>query len=321
MIDSYNRKIDYMRISITDRCNLRCRYCMPDGIELCSHDDILSFDEVLLVCKEAVNLGIVNFKITGGEPLVRKDCHRLIKKIYGLDGVNEVTLTTNGILLLDQLDDIIESGIRSINISLDTLDRDRYKQITGFDKLDTVMDAIYKSISRGLRVKINTVLHDENYREDFAELVNLAKNLPVDVRFIEMMPIGLGAKSKMISNEELIEILKAQFGTIKSDNTKHGNGPAKYYKLDGFKGAIGFISAIHGKFCDSCNRIRMTSTGDIKSCLCFDKTFSLKDALKNRDAGKVFDILRKSIVEKPEMHCFEDAEKITEIKKMTQIGG
>ncbi|WAW15875.1 GTP 3',8-cyclase MoaA [Peptostreptococcus equinus] len=321
MIDSFNRNIDYMRISVTDRCNLRCRYCMPDGIELCSHDYILSFDEILMVCKEAIGLGIVNFKITGGEPLVRKDCHKLIKKIYELGGVNEVTITTNGILLVDQLDDIIDAGVKSINISLDTLDREKYEQITGFDQIDKVLEAIEKSVEKGIRVKINSVLHDKDYKEDFLNLIKLAQKYPIDVRFIEMMPIGLGANSMLVSNEDLKKILETSFENVSSDKTKHGNGPAEYCRIDGFLGAIGFISAMHGKFCDSCNRIRMTSTGEIKSCLCFDKQISLKDALKARDSKAISEILKNSILEKPEMHCFEDKKRITELKRMTQIGG
>ena len=321
LIDLFNRKIDYMRISITDRCNLRCRYCMPDGIDLCSHDDILSFDEILMVCREAIKLGIVNFKITGGEPLVRKNCHELIRKIYDLDGVNEVTLTTNGVLLGQQLDRLVEAGVVSINISLDTLDREKYKQITGFDEIDKVFEAIEKSIEKGIRVKINSVLHDEDYSKDFISLVDFARRYPIDVRFIEMMPIGLGAESMLVSNEDLKKILMDTFENVTKDNKKHGNGPAEYYNIDGFKGAIGFISAIHGKFCDSCNRIRMTSTGDIKSCLCFDKKISLKDALREKNPNRVYDMLVNSILEKPEMHSFEDKNSITELKKMTQIGG
>jgi len=294
---------------------------MPDGIELCSHNDILSFDEILMVCKEAINLGIVNFKITGGEPLVRKNCHELIRKIYELDGVNEVTLTTNGILLREQIDDLVSVGVRSINISLDSIDKEKYKAITGFDALDRVFEAIEMSIERGVRVKINSVLHDKNYKEDFLGLLGLAKKYPIDVRFIEMMPIGLGAQSELVSSEELMKILKSLFKNINKDQTKHGNGPAKYYKIDGFLGSIGFISAIHGKFCDSCNRIRMTSTGDIKSCLCFDNKVSLKEALREKNTSKIADILAISIEEKPKMHCFEDIKHITELKKMTQIGG
>lgn len=294
---------------------------MPDGIDLCSHDDILSFDEIVKVCREAVGLGIVNFKITGGEPLVRKNCPELIEKIYSIDGVNEVTLTTNGVLLTEQLDRLISSGIKSINISLDTINRGKYKEITGFDELDKVFEAIKKSIDRGIKVKINSVLHDKNFKDDYFELISLAKKYPIDVRFIEMMPIGLGAKSMLISNDELVKILKESFKNVDIDEKKHGYGPAKYYKVDGFLGSIGFISAIHGKFCDSCNRIRMTSTGDIKSCLCFDKEISIKEALRNNDVKKVREMLIESILDKPEKHSFEEMDSITEVKNMSKIGG
>ncbi len=274
-----------------------------------------------MVCKEAVKLGIVNFKITGGEPLVRRDCSELIKEIYEIDGVKDVTLTTNGIFLEEQLEDLVSAGVKSINISLDTLDRKRYEEITGFDKIDKVFQGIEKAVRLGVRVKINAVLHDEHYEEDFISLCLLSKKYPLDVRFIEMMPIGYGADSKLISNDLLLELLKNKFGSVRQDNAKRGHGPARYYEVDGLKGRIGFISAIHGVFCDSCNRIRMTSTGEVKSCLCFDKGFDLKDAINNRDEIEISEILKQSILEKPEKHCFDEEENITEAKKMIQIGG
>lgn len=310
-----------MRISITDRCNLRCRYCMPDGIIQCDHDEILTFDEIVMICKEAVKLGIVKFKITGGEPLVRKDCADLIKMIYQIEGVEQVTLTTNGVLLKDYLEDLIEAGLKSVNISLDTLNRDKYREITGFDEIDMVMDSISSAVEAGLKVKINAVMHDKNYIEDFKNLISIARKNPIDVRFIEMMPIGLGASSHLVSNEELLNELGKRYEEIEFDKVKRGNGPAIYYKIPKFKGDIGFISAIHGKFCKDCNRIRLTSRGELKSCLCYGNEISLKDALKAGDSEKVGSLIKESIISKPEQHCFEELENITEKKKMAQIGG
>lgn len=321
MKDTFDRTIDYMRVSITDRCNLRCEYCMPDGVQLCSHEDILTYDEILLVCKEAVSLGIVKFKITGGEPLVRKDCACLIKNIYEIPGVEQVTLTTNGVLLKDQLAELKEAGLKNINISLDTLDREKYLKVTGFDKINQVLDSIKAAMDAGMKVKINAVMHDRGYQKDFKELVEFAKDKPLDVRFIEMMPIGYGADAYLVSNETLMKELNETYKGVEPDDDIKGNGPAVYYKIPGFNGSIGFISAIHGKFCRNCNRIRLTSLGEIKSCLCFDNGISLKDAIKNKDSKEINRLLKDSINEKPEEHCFGDLENITERKNMIQIGG
>lgn len=321
MRDSYDRDIDYMRISITDRCNLRCEYCMPMGVQLFSHDDILTYDEIVMVCREAVNSGIAKFKITGGEPLVRKDCHDLIKSIYQIKGVKDVTLTTNGVLLKDQLNDLIEAGLKSVNISLDSVDREKYKKITGFDCLEQVFDSIEAAVAAGLKVKINSVLHDADYEEDFKKLLEFPMKHKIDLRFIEMMPIGYGSSCCLVSNEMLLEDLKALYKEVEMEASPRGNGPAVYYKINGFKGCIGFISSIHGKFCHKCNRIRMTSTGEVKSCLCYEKQVNLKDAIKTGNKDEIRILLREAILSKPEKHCFEEVDRITELKKMVQIGG
>lgn len=319
--DSYDRDIDYMRISITDRCNLRCNYCMPMGVQLFSHDDILTYDEIVMVCREAVSLGIVKFKITGGEPLVRKDCHELIRRIYQIKGVKDVTLTTNGVLLKDQLEDLIGAGLKSVNISLDSVDREKYKKITGFDCLEKVFDSIEAAVEAGLKVKINSVLHEADYMEDFKKLLEFPMKHQIDLRFIEMMPIGYGSDCYLVSNEILLKDLKALCKEVEIEAGSRGNGPAVYYKVHGFRGCIGFISSIHGKFCNKCNRIRMTSTGELKSCLCFEKQVDLKDAIRLGNKDEIRMLLRGAILSKPEKHCFEDADRITELKKMVQIGG
>ncbi len=321
MKDSYDRRIDYMRVSITDRCNLRCGYCMPNGSPPCSTNDILTCDEILMVCKEAVKLGIVKFKITGGEPLVRKDCAALIKKLYQIEGVEQVTLTTNGIFLKDKLEELIDAGLKSVNISLDSLNKEKYKKITGFDEVEKVLASIMASLEAGLKVKINSVMHDKEYESDFINLLSMAKDYPINVRFIEMMPIGCGAKSYLVSNDILLEKLHEMYEGIEKDEEKKGNGPAVYYKIPNFKASIGFISAMHGKFCKNCNRIRLTSHGEVKSCLCFDNGVSLQDAIKKRDLNTISELLEKSIRDKPEEHCFEEYTNITERRKMVQIGG
>lgn len=323
--DSYGREINYMRISITDRCNLRCCYCMPDGADWIPMKDILTYEEITAVCQEAVKLGITRFKITGGEPLVRRECSKLIRMIKEIPGTEVVTLTTNGLLLGEQLESLMQAGLDAVNISLDTLDKEKYKQVTGFDKLSVVLASITKAVESGIPVKINAVLQKGMNEEEWLPLTQLAKNLPLSVRFIEMMPIGYGNIPQSISNEELKEKIMRYYGNLTEDFRIYGNGPAVYYSIEGFKGNIGFISAIHGKFCNLCNRIRMTSTGDIKPCLCYEQRWELKPALrmehKEKRQESIQKILIESIKNKPQMHCFENVKSVSEKHFMGQIGG
>lgn len=323
--DSYGREINYMRISITDRCNLRCCYCMPDGADWIPMKDILTYEEITAVCQEAVKLGITRFKITGGEPLVRRECSKLIRMIKEIPGTEVVTLTTNGLLLGEQLESLMQAGLDAVNISLDTLDKEKYKQVTGFDKLSVVLASITKAVESGIPVKINAVLQKGMNEEEWLPLTQLAKNLPLSVRFIEMMPIGYGNIPQSISNEELKEKIMRYYGNLTEDFRIYGNGPAVYYSIERFKGNIGFISAIHGKFCNLCNRIRMTSTGDKKPCLCYEQRWALKPALrmehKEKRQESIQKILIESIKNKPQMHCFEDVKSVSEKHFMGQIGG
>lgn len=320
--DSYGREIKYMRISITDRCNLRCSYCMPEEVEWLPMEKILTFEEIEFICREAVALGITCFKITGGEPLVRKDCVKLIEKLKKVPGVEQVTLTTNGVLLSEHIDGLINAGLDAVNISLDTLDEEKYKDITGAAELPKVLDSIEDALHRGMKVKVNVVLQQGVNDDEWQQLTGLAKKYPVDVRFIELMPIGHGKDGGQVSNDWIFQQIRNVYGDhVEKDREKHGNGPAEYYRIEGFQGSIGFISAIHGKFCDKCNRIRLTSTGEIKPCLCYSETISVRDIARERDADGVRACLKKAIEKKPAMHQFERDEKVTEKKNMSQIGG
>ena len=239
--DSYGREINYMRISITDRCNLRCRYCMPDGAEWIPMKEILTYEEITEVCQEAVKLGITRFKITGGEPLVRRGCPEVIRMIKNIPGTELVTLTTNGLLLGEQLEALLSAGLDAVNISLDTLDIKKYEWITGFDKLAVVLSSIEKAVASGIPVKINAVLQKGMNEEEWLPLTELARKLPLSVRFIEMMPIGYGNMSESISNEELKETIRKHYGNLTEDFRVYGNGPAVYYSIEGFQGNVGFI--------------------------------------------------------------------------------
>lgn len=329
MKDSFGREINYMRISITDRCNLRCSYCMPkEGIRLVPAEEILTFEEIVRVCQAAAELGIRQFKITGGEPLVRPGCPDLVGMIKRLPGVRQVTLTTNGVLLGQYLDVLLENGLDAVNISLDTLNEKVYRQITGSDVLPAVRAGMGQAVERGLKVKINSVLQKGVNDREWMLLTELARDMPTDVRFIEMMPIGLGKKQEGISGQAVLSKLKRKYPGIQPDNRFHGNGPAVYYRIPGFAGSIGFISAVHGRFCENCNRIRLTAKGELKPCLCYEASVNVKKALRSkgyadceRREEELKDMVRRAVIQKPEMHCFEAADQITEERQMVQIGG
>lgn len=329
MKDSYGRTIDYMRISVTDRCNLRCRYCMPEGIETLPMRELLTFEEILQIVQAAVSLGITKIKITGGEPLVRKDIARLVGMIHAVEGVASVTMTTNGVLLREHLEELVKNGLDAVNISLDTMNAAEYEQITGRDELKNVLAGIEAAEKTGLKVKVNTVLWDNACRDELFPILQLAKERNIDVRYIELMPIGEGKMGKGISGEEWLHRLREQYPALCEDDRVHGNGPAKYYRIPGFCGSVGFINAVHGKFCESCNRIRLSSTGQLKPCLCYGETADLRKIVRqcNPPGNKkqiqeaLADAMAAAIREKPKAHCFEAQSEITEKKKMVSIGG
>ena len=325
MRDQFARTIDYMRISVTDRCNFRCRYCMPDGIRLVPMDKILTYEQITEICEASVSLGITKFKITGGEPLVRLGCPDLVGMIRGIPGVEQITMTTNGMLLAEMLPELIKNGLDAVNISLDTLKPDVFRYITGKDALPDVLLGIRTAADSELKVKINTVLQQGVNEEEWEDLLLLAKELPVDVRFIEMMPIGHGKGCPEVSNKELLEKIRQKYPGMEEDLSIHGNGPARYIRIPGFLGGAGFISAMHGKFCASCNRIRLTSQGRLKPCLCYGDSVDLMDVLRIQDREKRHLLLAEKIAGavrlKPESHCFDNLYDVTEQREMVQIGG
>lgn len=286
---------------------------MPNGIEKVSMKEILTYEEILHIVEESVKLGIKHIKITGGEPLVRIGCPDLIKRIKKIPGIETVTLTTNGILLKKYYEALVESGVDGINVSLDTLKPELYEKITGKDCLQEVLEGLYLFEQTNIRLKIN-VVSLQTEENNLIELVEIARNHKIDVRFIEVMPIGFGKEFETISHTDLFEQLKERYHLIK-DETRHGFGPAVYYTIPGFMGSIGFISAMHAKFCESCNRVRLTSTGDLKPCLCYQTKVNLKHETK------ILETLETCIFNKPKAHCFEDVSQISEDKKMVSIGG
>lgn len=323
MRDGFGRKIDYMRVSVTDRCNLRCGYCMPEGVAPEPAAALLTFDEIVFICAQAAGLGITRFKLTGGEPLIRRDCPALVAALKGTPGVEQVTLTTNGVLLKDRLDELLDAGLDAVNVSLDAMDRDQYRAITGVDALDKVLASIDAAAGR-LSVKINCVVQRGVNEDAPLSLVKLAKERPVDVRFIEMMPFGAGRGVASVPNAEVLAMIEARYGKSTADERVHGNGPAVYRRLDGFTGGVGFISAVHEGFCARCNRLRLMSTGELKPCLCYGDTVPLRDILRDGAgdrAERVRDGIREAVRRKPMAHCFETPEAVTECRRMVQIGG
>lgn len=321
MVDNYGREINYMRVSVTDRCNLRCTYCMPKGITKIAHEEILSYEEILRICKEAVQLGILNFKITGGEPLVRKGCTDFVRRLKAIPGVETVTITTNGILLDRYLDKLIAAGIDGINISLDTTDKEVYNRLTGGDNcVGDVLQQVERCANSGIKTKINAVLLEET-APFLQQTASLAEKMAVDVRFIELMPIGQGATMHGLRAPDVLNKLREVWPDLHATNEKRGNGPARYYKSKGLQGRIGFISAISAEFCDGCNRVRLTSTGQLKPCLCFDDGIDLKPVLQQTENTSLQTAMAQCIFHKPKSHCFYNTEKITEQKDMHRIGG
>ena len=321
MKDRFDRTIDYMRISITDRCDLRCRYCMPNGCSKVTMDQILSYEEIERICRAGARLGIRKLKVTGGEPFVRLGCTDLIKNLKALEGIEKVTVTTNGQLLFRYIDDLKEAGADGINISLDTLDPDRFAWITGGGQLQKTLDAVDLSLAAGIPTKTNCLLHKGFNEDEILSLVRFAFRKGILMRFIELMPIGIADPSVGISNETVLRTLQKEWPDLAPDGRKYGNGPAVYYTRPGVLGGIGLISAIHDAFCSGCNRIRLTSTGQIKPCLCYDDGTDIKPYLNGTDE-ELTEALREAILKKPAAHCFTSRQFGSgEQRLMSQIGG
>ena len=323
MLDRYGRVINYLRISVTDRCNLRCCYCMPEGVQDVGMKNILTFEEIWEIVRTGVSLGITHIRITGGEPLVRKGCVDLIRGIREIPGVETITMTTNGVLLGNYGKQLNEAGVDGVNISLDTLDPEEFYKITGKRELQEVLAGIRAVKTAGLPVKLNAVNRKEL---DPIPLVRYAQEENLPLRFIEMMPVGYGKKYVGRSNEELRETLEAVCGkaecmTNREELSRMGSGPAVYYQFSDLKVPVGFISAIHGKFCDTCNRVRLTAEGYLKLCLCYDEGEDLRRVLREGEKENLRTIMEQTIFRKPAAHCFEHPAEMTETHEMVKIGG
>lgn len=329
MIDQYNRKIEYARISLTDRCNLRCRYCMPEhGIEKLRHEDILTFDEILRVVRALASLGVRKVRLTGGEPLVRRGIADLVCAIREVPGIEQVVLTTNGVLLDEMAEPLVRAGLSGVNISLDTRNPETFAGITRRPLLDKVLAGISRLQGLGLAsIKFNCVPLAGVNESEIPALAALARQHPVKVRFIELMPIGCAyeAGCRGVPMERVRRQLEKAYGPLKAAALpgSTADGPAVYYHLDGFRGEIGFIDAVDHKFCSSCNRVRLTAEGFLKLCLNARTGLDIRTLLRSGVSEEQLRLaMQQAIYRKPEEHFFEEKENAArDSRAMVQVGG
>lgn len=341
LIDQFSRTISYLRLSITDRCNLRCMYCMPKGEEdsakhtktgdILPHSELLSYEELLRVVHIAVEMGMNKIRLTGGEPLVRRGILDFIHQLSSIKGLEEIRVTTNGVLLLDYAERLYQEGVRQLNISLDSLNPKKFYEITGRDEFSRVWEGLLKARDLGFKIKINVVSMKGINDDEFADFAQLALNEPFQVRFIEFMPLGEKSsweKEQFIKTDDIREII-SRAGSLTPFKNKYDHGPARVYALEdsqGRKGSVGFISPISHHFCDKCNRLRLTSEGRLRACLLNDKETDLKTLLRTGASNqKIRQSIRQTIMDKPQGHTLHDdlgnSGRPTCLGQMSQIGG
>jgi cyclic pyranopterin phosphate synthase len=323
--DKYGRKINYLRISVTDRCNLRCIYCMPpEGISLMSHDDILRYEEIIRLARLAHELGFTKFRITGGEPLARRGIPHLVMELAHLGENVDLALTTNGVLLARYAEELKAAGLRRINISLDTLNRERFQQISRFGLFDDVVSGIHRAIDLGFDpIKINVVVVRGVNDDEILNFVEMTKDQPLWVRFIELMPFSRNnwRDEDFVSADEIRRHIEARYGLIEVSRADV-NAPAGEYRVEGHKGYIGFIAPVSRKFCDLCNRLRLTADGHLLPCLHSAMEIDIKTPMrKGASDDELKFILREATLTKPKGHtlCKDNFERTK--RAMSKVGG
>jgi cyclic pyranopterin phosphate synthase len=323
--DSFQRPINYLRISVTDRCNLRCIYCMPpEGVELASHSDILSYEEIHTIAKAAAELGMDSIRLTGGEPLVRLGLPRLIEMLAGIEAVDNIALTTNGVLLADYAAELKAAGLERVNVSLDTLKPDRFRRITrGQSELKQVLEGIEAARRVGLEpVKLNMVVMSGINDDELIDFAAKTIDQEWHVRFIELMPVNGDVNStlRFVSAAEMRKQLEP-LGSLEPCLPSAGNGPAKYFRLANAKGTIGFITPVSEHFCFQCNRMRLTSDGKLRPCLLSDYEIDLKTPLRQgiSKAG-LKKLFKRAVAEKPLKHKLAEGQIPTR-RPFSHVGG
>lgn len=328
MKDRFGREINYLRVSVTDRCNLRCVYCMPpEGVPLLNHEDILRYEEILTVLAVAKQLGISHVRLTGGEPLVRKNLDQLVRGIAAM-GFEDIAMTTNGTLLTDYAQTLKDAGLMRVNVSLDSLRPDRFSRITRTGRIEDALAGIQAAVQAGLLpVKVNVVVMAGWNLDEVADIARLTLKMPVHVRFIEYMPVGPSDGMEEVSgvSSDLImaEISKTLPGKLEVSTAPPGAGPARTYRSAGAKGTIGFISAMSKPFCDSCNRLRLTPDGKLRPCLASAIEVDVKEILRgSRQGSKIREIeeaFKRAVLCKPRAH--EEWDRESRGRRMCQMGG
>jgi cyclic pyranopterin phosphate synthase len=323
LIDPQGRIINYLRLSVTDRCNLRCSYCMPPlGITDIGHAGILSYEELYRIAHSAVALGIEKIRITGGEPLVRRGIVDFLRRISAIPGLNQLVLTTNGVLLNDLAADLRSAGVQRLNVSLDSLDADTFSRITRCGSLKRVMDGIEAARSCGLPVKLNMVVMRGVNDHEITDFVRLAADSSSIVRFIEYMPAirEPGWQGLVVPGNEILERIQREFDLFPLEQA-HVAGPARNYRVAGSRGTIGVITPVSEHFCSACNRIRVTSTGQAKGCLFADSCIDLKPSLQSGSDLLLTRTLKDIVAVKPACHAMNTAECHHHAFSMSSIGG
>ena len=328
-LDAYNRPISYLRISVTDRCNLRCVYCMPpEGVSWRPHEMILRYEEIETVVRAAVELGISKVRLTGGEPLVRMGIVDLVRNLARVPGIDDLAMTTNGILLSRYAADLAEAGLQRVNVSLDTLHPERFQRITRLGRLEDVLTGMEAARRAGLEpVKINTVVIRGMNDDEVVDLARKTMEAEWNVRFIELMPVGNGVladgdwRERVVTAAEIREKIEAALGELEPAKMSTGGGPARYYRLPGAKGTLGFITPISEHFCYRCNRLRLTADGQLRPCLLSDEEINLRTPLRQgADVAQIKALLLQGIENKPMQHHLDEC-RMPEKRVMSEIGG
>ena len=323
LLDNHGRVINYLRLAVTDRCNLRCFYCMPEeGIDWLSRKELMTFEEMLRICSIAVKMGIEKIRITGGEPFVRKGIMSFLTDISKLNGLKQITITTNGVLTAPLIPELKKLGIQSVNLSLDTLDRNRFFAITHRDEFPAVMDTMHQLLQHGIDVKLNAVVMDGKNIQDIIPLVNLTKGLPVSVRFIEEMPFNGGDSHYQVltwDHIKILEAIKEHFPTIEKIQDPAFSTSYNYH-IPGHKGSIGIIAAYTRSFCGTCNRVRITPQGVLKTCLYDGGVLNIKDLVRE---GKSDDMISAALINAINHRAKDgwEAEQTSTHESMAAIGG
>jgi len=325
--DAYNRPISYLRISITDRCNLRCVYCMPpEGVDWRPHEEVLRYEEIETIVRAAAELGISKVRLTGGEPLVRLGIADLVRMLARIPGVDDLAMTTNGILLARYAEELTEAGLQRVNVSLDTLRPERFQRITRHWRLEDVLAGIEAARLAGLEpVKINTVVIRGMNDDEVVDLARKTRETEWNLRFIELMPVGNGVtgdwRERVVTAAEIRERIKAALGELEPAKMPTGGGPARYYQLPGARGTLGFITPISEHFCYQCNRLRLTADGQLRPCLLSDREIDLRTPLRQgAGVAEIKRLILKAIESKPMQHHLEECQ-LPEKRAMSEIGG